>query len=222
VSRMPVAPPRIAVWLVGLFTPREQAESIPGDLLEEFSELATKSGAAYARRWFWRQSVRTIFHLVMSGFRASPWLITGVVVVGLLLVKLGQIFSEWTIRTGLRFYNHHYLPPYHHLRLAMFLLNGGICLVRFLVPLSIGCFVGLISRGKGVLTTAALSLICGIWALLEFWNFCQGWSHEALFRVAILTPVLLNFFGGSVALVVGGAIVSSIQKKGEGRLLRFN
>jgi hypothetical protein len=42
-------PPRIAVWLVNLFTPAEQAESIPGDLLEEYSRLASKSGVAFAR-----------------------------------------------------------------------------------------------------------------------------------------------------------------------------
>ncbi len=55
-----VQPPRIAVWLVDLFTPDKQAESIPGDLLEEFSDLASKSGVAFARRWYWRHSVKTI------------------------------------------------------------------------------------------------------------------------------------------------------------------
>jgi hypothetical protein len=45
-----VQPPRLAVWLVNLFTPYEQAESIPGDLFEEFSAVAPKSGVASARR----------------------------------------------------------------------------------------------------------------------------------------------------------------------------
>jgi len=35
-----VQPPRVAVWLLDLFTPSEQTESIPGDLLEEFSDVA--------------------------------------------------------------------------------------------------------------------------------------------------------------------------------------
>jgi len=35
-------PPRIAVWLISLFAPAEEAESILGDLLEEFSHLALK------------------------------------------------------------------------------------------------------------------------------------------------------------------------------------
>ena len=56
-------PPRIAVWLVGLFTPDQEAESIPGDLLEEFSHLASNSGVPFARRWYWRQIAKTIAHL---------------------------------------------------------------------------------------------------------------------------------------------------------------
>jgi len=41
-----VQPPRIAAWSVDLFIPNQQAESIPGELLEEFSDLASKSGLA--------------------------------------------------------------------------------------------------------------------------------------------------------------------------------
>jgi len=75
-----IRPPRVAVWLVDLFTPNKQAESIPGDLLEEFSELASKSGDAFARRWYWRQSVKTVAHLIVTGFLVMPWLTAGTVV----------------------------------------------------------------------------------------------------------------------------------------------
>ena len=44
----PPQPPRIAVWLLTLFTPAEVEESIMGDLLEEFSGLAIESGRASA------------------------------------------------------------------------------------------------------------------------------------------------------------------------------
>jgi hypothetical protein len=37
-------PPRIAVWLVDLFIPTEKAESIPGDMLEEFTTFVSRSG----------------------------------------------------------------------------------------------------------------------------------------------------------------------------------
>jgi hypothetical protein len=57
-------PPRPAVWLVNLFTSAEEAESILGDLLEEYFHLVSKSGVAFARNWYWRQTVKTIAHLV--------------------------------------------------------------------------------------------------------------------------------------------------------------
>lgn len=34
-------PPVIAVWLVGFFTPDKQTKAIQGDLVEEFSRLAS-------------------------------------------------------------------------------------------------------------------------------------------------------------------------------------
>lgn len=148
----------------------------------------------------------------------SPWLITGVVVGGLLLVQVGHVSSEWTIRIGTQFFNHHYLPPYHHLHLAVFLLNGGMYLIRLTMSLSIGCIVALISRGKEVLATVTLSLLCGVWAILGFWNFCQGWNPENLLRVAILLPALLYYFGGSVAIVAGGAIVREYRLRSLHRL----
>jgi len=96
-----VQPPRVAVWLLDLFTPYEQTESIPGDLLEEFSDVASKSGVANARRWYLRQSVRTILHLVRSGFRVAPWSIAGAVVGGVLLVQLGHAFTEGGFGRGM-------------------------------------------------------------------------------------------------------------------------
>ena len=69
-----VRPPRIAAWLVDLFAP-DETETIAGDLLEEFSELASKLGVTSARRWYWRQSVKAIAHLVATAFRDAPWLI---------------------------------------------------------------------------------------------------------------------------------------------------
>jgi hypothetical protein len=65
-----VQPPRLAVWLVNLFTRAEEAESILGDLLEEYFQLASKSGVALARSWYWRQTVKTIAQLAGTGFRA--------------------------------------------------------------------------------------------------------------------------------------------------------
>src|SRR5215510_5219875 len=78
-------PPRLAAWLVSLFGSSEQAESILGDLSEEFLDIVSKSGIAFARRWYWRQSLKTIAHLAGSSFRTAPWLLAGVVLLGFLL-----------------------------------------------------------------------------------------------------------------------------------------
>ena len=69
-----VQPPRIANWLVNLFAGGEEAESLVGDMLEEFSNFASKSGVAFARSWYWRQTRKTIAHLVGNAFRVAPWL----------------------------------------------------------------------------------------------------------------------------------------------------
>ena len=65
----PPQPPRIAAWFLTLFTPAELEESITGDLLEEFSEIAIESGHTIARRWYWRQILKTIIHTFGNAFR---------------------------------------------------------------------------------------------------------------------------------------------------------
>ena len=66
-------PPRLAVWLVNLFTVPDNAEAIMGDLLEEFSQIADQAGVVFARRWYWRQALKTIVHLIYTAYRTAPW-----------------------------------------------------------------------------------------------------------------------------------------------------
>jgi hypothetical protein len=99
-------PPRLAVWLMSLFTTHEQSETILGDLLEESSDLALRSGGTFARRWYWRQSLRTTAHLIGAGFRVAPWQIAGAV------VGCGRASSSnaWVYRNG-------QVPPYIYMKL---------------------------------------------------------------------------------------------------------
>ena len=78
-------PPWLAAWLVELFASTKQAESILGDLQEEFSDLASKSGIRFARRWYRRQSVKTVLHLAGDGFRRARWSLAGAVLLGFAL-----------------------------------------------------------------------------------------------------------------------------------------
>src|ERR1700731_3423669 len=84
-----VPPPRIATWLVSLFVLPE-GESVLGDLLEEFCDLARKSGVIFAGRWYWRQSLKTIAHLFGAGFSAAPWSTSAAVVGGFVLHRFVQ------------------------------------------------------------------------------------------------------------------------------------
>src|SRR5207247_2376212 len=71
-TRHSAAPPRIAEWLVSLVATPEQTATILGDLLEEFSAIASRTSAAHARHWYWRQSIRTIAHLMRGQVRHAP------------------------------------------------------------------------------------------------------------------------------------------------------
>ena len=77
-----VQPPTVAVRLIDLFVPETQHESVKGDLLEEFSDLATRFGESSARRWYWKHSTKTIASLM---FR-TPWVIALVLLSGFILV----------------------------------------------------------------------------------------------------------------------------------------
>lgn len=193
-------PPRIAVWLVNLFTPSETAESILGDLVEEFTHLASKSGIVGARSWFWRQSLKTVAHLFRTGFRAAPWSTTGAVVVGFLLLRFlsglpDKVLSAVTDR---------YLAYWSvHFKAYMFFATDGMLIAHLLASIFVGCMVGLAAKGREMVATVTLSLFL-----------------YALAGIAVLAIVMADRTGGvsflrfltgqfpdSLAIVIGGAIV---------------
>src|SRR5580704_6743726 len=93
-TRSLVRPPRVAAWLVESLVREEQAGSILGDLLEEFSGLVSKSGVALARRWYWRQSLKTVAHLIGTGGALTLWPIAGGVIGGCLSIWLLSCLSQ--------------------------------------------------------------------------------------------------------------------------------
>lgn len=200
-------PPRLAAWLIELFVPNEQAQSVLGDLLEEFSDVAAKSSVANARRWYWRQALPTVLHFLASEFRAAPWLMAGVAAGGVVLVELGRLFAGWFVNEGFLFLDLFVFPYYHpHSRFAIFLVvllsNSWIQLYRLTVSMLIGCIVALLSKGKEMSATLTLSLVCSIPALTRFLLFLQG-NYEELRHWLIW----VYFFGGLFALIAGGVVV---------------
>ncbi len=193
-----VRPPRMAVWLIGLFALPEEAESILGDLLEEFSLLASKSGEPCARRWYWRQTLKTVPRLAGAGVRTSLWL-TGAAVVGGFLLRrlLGKLVGRAMFAVLER-----YLDFFaHHVNVYLFLASTGIDIAHLMTFLMIGFAVALVARRNEMVATIALAFI--------FWAMAVVGSVYALIRDGdgALLWRLTWYFSDSLAIVVAGAIV---------------
>jgi len=202
-----VQPPRLALWLVNLFTPFEQAESIPGDLLEEFSELALRSGAEFARRWYWRQSLNTIAYLIGSAFRLAPWRIAGAVIAGRLLFLYCLMLPERAIVAVLREYPIY--PNYDHgnvYALWMIWVPLAIQIGWVIVAMSIGCIVAAAVKGKEMVVTMTLALTFVAPPLIRIILLRpQGtFSGPPFLRIGI-------FLVFPLAIVMGGGIVRTIR-----------
>ena len=198
-----VHPPRIASWLVEVFAPAEHAESIPGDLLEEFSDLVSKSGEAFARRWYWRQSVKTIAQFIVVGFRVAPWSIVGTVLAGYLLLVFGASWPEDAIVGVIHLYRNHVTPYYHHLDTYVLWLNASILIGRLLSSLFIGCIVAAVAKGREMVATTTLGLIWTAMAVKAILVLVtRHWPEQAF-----LLSFLVDQFGSSSLVVMGGVIV---------------
>jgi hypothetical protein len=192
-----IQPPRIAVWLVDLFTPDERAESIQGDLLEEFSHLASKSGVPFARRWYWRQTVKTVSQLMVVGFRTAPWSTTAAIAGGFLLRRFISGLPERAIFAVL----HRYQVYEHHFNTYRFFASSGIDIGHVIVFMFVGCMVALAAKGREMVSTMALGLVFSAMAVFgSLVMVTRTGDYAFLWR-------LTWYFADSFAIVIGGAIV---------------
>ncbi|MGA7412858.1 MAG: permease prefix domain 2-containing transporter [Bryobacteraceae bacterium] len=202
-----VQPPRLAVWLVTLFAPAEQAEAILGDLLEEFFQLASKSGVGCARSWYWRQSVRTSAQLACGGLSAAPWSTVTAVVGGFLLAKFAFRWPEQAIFAVLD----RYQVYDHHFTVYKFWIGDGIVIGLVVLHLIVGGIVAVVAKGREMTATIALGFIRSalgvIGALLTLIRYEHGWT---------LWP-MLHQFAFSIAMVAGGVIVRTWRLAGMDR-----
>ena len=193
-----VQPPRLAAWLVNLFVPAEEAESILGDLLEEFSHLASKSGAAVARSWYWRQTVKTIAHLIGAGFRIAPWSTAAAVVGGFVLLGFVSGLPELALFAVL----HRYRVFDHHFDAYVFFATDGILIGHIIASMFVGCIVALVAKGREMVATMTLALVLCVMAGAAYLAWiARHWPTDD----AIVW--MLWQCAGPFAIVVGGAIV---------------
>lgn len=194
-------PPRMAAWLVGLFTSDNEAEAVPGDLLEEFSLLASKSGVDFARRWYWRQTARTIAHLAGAEFRSAPWLLAAVVIGGFWLhgfvSGLPDKFLSAVTDRYLTFWSAHF-------QAYLWVLNG-VGIAHLMAALLVGCVVALAAKGREMVATMTLALVfCALIAAALVWATSHGRMDGLWMLWSCADPL---------AMVAGGVIVRTRRSR---------
>jgi hypothetical protein len=193
-----VQPPRIAVWLISLFALAAEAESILGDLLEEFSVLASKSGMPSARNWYWRQTIKTVPRLAGFGFRTAPWITVAAVVGGFLLRKLvAPLVGSVTFAVLERyqvFFEHHFSA-------YLFFASTGLDIEHLVTFLLIGFIVAFAASEREIVATTTLALIFTAMAIVaSVYVVIRSGYDASLWR-------LTWYFADSFVIVVAGAIV---------------
>jgi hypothetical protein len=179
-------PPRAARRLLDLLVPTDQAPAILGDLLEEFSAVSSRRGSRSARSWYWRQSVKTIPHLLSAQFRVAPW--------RNLATALGGVLLLWLANTILMTTVSGYYPVNWPEPLRLFWL---VCVpVALLIePMAAGWIVAWTSKGREMVVTIPFSLTTfALKVILLFPTRGAGRSP------------LWSYFWLPIAIFVGGVI----------------
>jgi hypothetical protein len=197
------APPRAAVWLVDLFA----CDEIRGDLIEECSEVASKCGHAHARRWYWRQCLKTVARLIGDAYCHAPWVIAGSV----LLAGIVGICGMWVIRRAVFPVLIRYC--FTHFKLSntiIFLPMYEILIQSVIVPALIGWVAAKIARERGMVAALTLTLLLAARVFAVFpW---QLYLHPHRFlpnpinHPMVFWPTLAFTFVSPIAIAAGGAI----------------
>jgi hypothetical protein len=174
-----------------------EKESLEGDLFEEFSDLASRSGAAVAQRWYWRQALQSIVHLGIGAYRAAPYSTTAVVIAGFLLGRVLFRLVENEIFAVLE----RYRVFDTHFGLYVFLTSDGLAAAHVATSMLVGCFVAFVAKGKEMIATITL-------VLLLFGMTCAAsWVWVARGNASMLWSMLPWIFLDWLAMLVGGAFI---------------
>jgi hypothetical protein len=196
-------PPSLAIWLTTLFTPSTQADAVLGDLSEEFSQIASTAGRALARRWYWRQSVKTIAHFYAAGLRVKPGLIMFCIAMGFLLHCWGNGLSYRMSGEILsRYLVYKFIPPH------TFALLYTIA-IPLLLDIGVGYVVAVAAKNRGMVVAVTLSLVVGTMQgllLVQFLTRFPQWNTPYL-RLPFMSMVA-NTLIAPVMIAIGGALQS--------------
>ncbi len=205
-------PPRIASCLIGMFAPQQQAEAIDGDLLEEFSEIKISRGAPAARRWYWKQSLKTSVHLFCVGLRSAPGLIACTTIGAFFFLWATQWLPVHLVFGILERYSNFFDA---HFRFWWFCVHYGGAIVGWTVAVLLGCLIGLLAKGKEVVATATF----GVFRIVG-----APFLTILLFRasIALLPHHVLEFMGSNVGyigvILMRGINFAQAYRQGYGRI----
>jgi hypothetical protein len=210
-----VQPPRVATWFVNLFTPFEQSDAISGDLQEEFSEVASKSGIASARRWYWRQSVKTIAHLYAAAFTAAPWSMAAIVVGGVFLTGYvaGHVEGRTFDALVTAFLKRYEIVGIYPGRFP----PGFIPIVQTVADVELllfGCIVAMAAKGREIATTTILVAIRALLGCIILAWMLERRMHALLMYhrlLAVSSGPLLYLLKQSIIIVAAGIIVRTYR-----------
>jgi len=201
-----VQPPRIAVWLVGLFILEEQTGVQQQILDERFSDMASRYGTGRVRRWYWSQSVKTIAGLFARGFRTAPWLIVITTLSGAFLLQFVTGNLQRVIMEFLSLLNHHVMPYYDSKRLAshLFWMYYTVFVGSLLASLIIGSFVAMVAKRREMIATMTLSFVSLIMTVTIFWESAA--MHNRV-DPHLFPKIIIDQLGASFLIVIGGIII---------------
>jgi hypothetical protein len=209
-------PPHIASWLITLFVPQSEAQEIQGDLLEEFSRLASHSGAGAARSWYWRQTTKTLAVVFFYGFRAAQWMIA---VIATWFLS-GYVHRGYQNMVATFLSNHH---VYHYVDPYAFWFFYDIVIGCLIIPMLLGSLLALAARKREMVAAAML----GLWNVIWFGihrqaspgvNWLSGWtvlthlrfwSHYTFPR-PIASVILANTFLSPFMIAIGAWVTSRL------------
>ena len=203
-------PPHGAVRLISLLANPEEADLILGDLSEEFFRLASQSGQAFARRWYWRQALKSVPYLIYSEFRASPWLTMTALAGGFLLRRLaGRLpeFATFAFIDRFAIYEHHF-------QLYRFLASTALDIEHVLTFLLVGCVVAWLAHRREMAPAIALAMIYAAMAMVgSATAVARGGDPAYLWRLSW-------YFTDSLALITGAVFVKRLRLNVARRLAR--
>ena len=178
----------------------ECAEGVLGDLEEEFGGRLVQSGHPAARRWYWRQAVRTNVHLFWGSVRTAPWSTTGLALASFIVAQL--LYGVMSVLVGRLVSN----LPIHDYDASVWSWRAA-ALVRFVaIPLALGWSMAVIVRGREMVVAV---LVVSVLAVPIVWSVtisvARYWSlaHELpgfwlMFKFAQMGTFPLGLLAGGM------------------------